>query len=50
VDEGAQSTLFLMLGEVPTPKGQGYYYGSDSKRSPMHKSRNPGEPVYTGED
>lgn len=36
--------------QVPTPPGQGYYYGSDAKRSPMHKYRSPGSPEYTGEE
>ena len=29
-------------------EGSGTYYGSDTKRSPMHKARNPGEPEYDG--
>ena len=37
------------MHQVPTPPGQGYYYGSDAKRSPMHKYRSPGSPEYTGE-
>eukprot|EP00750_Incisomonas_marina_P017124 INCI19880.1.p1 GENE.INCI19880.1~~INCI19880.1.p1 ORF type:complete len:332 (-),score=76.04 INCI19880.1:39-1034(-) len=49
VEKGAICPLFLAVGDVPTPPGQGYYYGSDAKRSPMHKYRSPGSPEYTGE-
>ena len=28
--------------------GNGWYFGSDSLRSPYHFMRNPGEPVYDG--
>uniref|UniRef100_X5CX02 FabG domain-containing protein n=2 Tax=Eukaryota TaxID=2759 RepID=X5CX02_9EUKA len=48
-EKGAQSSLFLMLGDVPTPSGKAYYYGSDSLRSPLHILRNPGDPAYEGE-
>uniref|UniRef100_A0A7S3PUV6 Protochlorophyllide reductase n=1 Tax=Chaetoceros debilis TaxID=122233 RepID=A0A7S3PUV6_9STRA len=29
-------------------EGNGWYYGSDAKRSPYHFMRSPGEPVYDG--
>ena len=48
VDSGAVAPLFLCLGDVPTPAGQGWYYGSDAQRSPLHKYRDPGEPPYDG--
>eukprot|EP00438_Fugacium_kawagutii_P034272 Skav205201 [mRNA] locus=scaffold376:86439:87278:+ [translate_table: standard] len=35
--------LFEKLG------GNGWFYGSDALRSPLHFLRNPGEPVYNGE-
>jgi hypothetical protein len=38
-----------MLGDVPTPPGKGYYYGSDAVRSPLDSVRNPGTPAYEGE-
>jgi carbonyl reductase 1 len=44
--EGARSTLFLLFGE---PEGNGRYYGSDSKRSPLDRYRSPGTPPYTGD-
>lgn len=43
--QGARSTMFLLFGE---PEGNGHYYGSDAKRSPLHKYRSPGDPPYTG--
>jgi NAD(P)-dependent dehydrogenase (short-subunit alcohol dehydrogenase family) len=44
--EGTRSALFLLFGE---PDGSGRYYGSDAKRSPLHRYRSPGDPAYTGE-
>ena len=29
-------------------KGNGWYYGSDAIRSPLHFMRNPGEPAFEG--
>jgi len=46
--EGAQSSLHLLFADLGA-KSTGCYYGSDSKRSPLHKYRGPGEPVYEGE-
>ena len=44
-EEGTRSIrhcLFSQLG------GNGWYFGSDAKRSPLHLQRNPGEPEYDG--
>ena len=45
VEQGTISPIYLLMGNV---EGSGKYYGSDTKRSPMHKARNPGEPEYDG--
>ena len=42
---GAKSPVHCLFGNV----GQGWYYGSDCKRSPIDKYRGPGEPEYTEE-
>lgn len=44
--EGAKVVLFLTLG---SPGGNGWYFGSDSVRSPLDRYRSPGEPAYEGE-
>lgn len=44
--EGARTPLFLLFGE---PAGNGCYYGSDGKRSPLNRYRSPGDPEYTGD-
>lgn len=44
--DGARSTVHLLFGEL---SGNGWYYGSDAVRSPMHRYRSPGDPPYTGE-
>ena len=44
--EGTRSALFLLFGE---PDGNGHYYGSDTKRSPLDRYRAPGTTPYTGE-
>lgn len=44
--EGTRSTLFLLFGD---PQGNGRYYGSDGKRSPLDRYRAPGTPPYTGD-
>merc|ERR1712179_893872 len=31
-----------------TPENNGWFYGSDAKRSPLHFLRNPGEPEFNG--
>ena len=45
VEQGTISPIHLLMGKM---EGSGKYYGSDTKRSPMHKARNPGEPEYDG--
>jgi NAD(P)-dependent dehydrogenase (short-subunit alcohol dehydrogenase family) len=44
--EGANAPMFLLFGE---PEGSGHYYGSDAKRSPLDRYREPGSPPYMGE-
>ena len=44
-EEGTVSIRHLLFGKLG---GNGWYYGSDGKRSPLHIVRNPGEIVYTG--
>jgi hypothetical protein len=43
--EGARAPLHLLFG---TLQGNGRYYGSDAKRSPLDRYRAPGSPEYTG--
>lgn len=43
--EGTVSTMRCLFDVLP---GSGYFWGSDGKRSPLHKMRNPGEPEYDG--
>jgi carbonyl reductase 1 len=38
--------MFLLFGQ---PEGNGRYYGSDAKRSPLDRYRSPGSEPYTGE-
>lgn len=45
-EAGTVSPLFLLFGE---PAGNGRYYGSDAKRSPLDRYRSPGSPEYTGD-
>ena len=44
-EQGTVSTLALLFNEL---EGNGWYYGSDALRSPLHYMRNPGEPAFTG--
>ena len=44
-DQGAQSTLHCLFSKLD---GNGWYYGSDSLRSPLHTTRDPGTPAFTG--
>lgn len=44
--DGARSPLFLLFGD---PSGNGRYYGSDARRSPLDRYRSPGDPEYTGD-
>jgi NAD(P)-dependent dehydrogenase (short-subunit alcohol dehydrogenase family) len=43
--EGAKAPMHLLFGEL---EGNGRYYGSDAKRSPLDSYRAPGSPAYTG--
>merc|ERR1712216_290604 len=45
-DEGSFSTMYLLFAE--DIQGNGRYYGSDAKRSPLDKYRSPGTPAYEG--
>ena len=45
VEKGTIAPVHLLMG---TLEGNGRYYGSDAKRSPMHKTRNPNTPEYDG--
>ena len=40
---GARSAMFLLFGD---PQGNGRYYGSDAKRSPLDRYRSPGTEPY----
>ena len=44
-DEGTVSIKRCLFDELP---GNGYFYGSDGLRSPLHYLRNPGEPEFDG--
>jgi NAD(P)-dependent dehydrogenase (short-subunit alcohol dehydrogenase family) len=44
--EGTRAPMFLLFGE---PEGNGRYYGSDAKRSPLDRYRSPGTPAYEGD-
>uniref|UniRef100_A0A7S0MTZ0 Protochlorophyllide reductase n=1 Tax=Pyramimonas obovata TaxID=1411642 RepID=A0A7S0MTZ0_9CHLO len=44
-EKGTVSILHCLFKEL---KGNGWYYGSDAKRSPLHFMRNPGEPEFEG--
>ena len=47
VEKGTIAPIHLLIDEL---EGNGRYYGSDAKRSPMHKSRDPDkDPEYNGE-
>ncbi|MDB4944615.1 MAG: Short chain dehydrogenase [Labilithrix sp.] len=43
--EGARAPLHLLFAEL---EGNGHFYGSDSKRSPLDRYRAPGSPPFTG--
>lgn len=43
--DGAKTPVFLATGDVP---GSGWYFGSDSQRSPLDRYREPGSPAYEG--
>ena len=44
-DEGTVSTMHLLFADL---EGNGRYYGSDGKRSPLDTYRKPGSPPYEG--
>ena len=44
-EEGTVAIKHLLLGDV---KGSGWYFGSDAQRSPLHYTRDPGDPPYDG--
>jgi len=44
-EEGTVSLRHCLLSPL---SGNGYYYGSDGKRSPLDKARDPGDPEYDG--
>lgn len=46
--EGAKVTIGMMLGDLPE-NSNGWYFGSDLKRSPLHKYRGSGGDLYDGE-
>lgn len=43
---GTVAPLFLLFGD---PEGNGRFYGSDAKRSPLDRYRSPGSEPYTGD-
>ena len=45
-DEGTVSTMYLLFDDAI--EGNGRYYGSDAKRSPLDVYRSPGSPPYEG--
>jgi len=45
-EDGTVSIHKCLFSSLP---GSGYFWGSDGKRSPLCKLRNPGEPEYAGE-
>ncbi|SDL95174.1 hypothetical protein, partial [Aliiruegeria lutimaris] len=44
--EGANTPIFLLFGKTA---GSGHYFGSDAKRSPLDRYREPGSPPYSGD-
>ena len=44
-DEGAKSILHCMFSNL---EENGWYYGPDGLRNPLHKLRNAGDPAFTG--
>jgi len=44
-EEGTVAIQHCLFSEL---NGNGWYYGSDAVRSPLHYMRNPGEPPYDG--
>jgi carbonyl reductase 1 len=46
-EEGIISLMHCLFADLTGQNG--FYFGSDAKRSPLHIGRNPGEPEYNGE-
>ena len=46
-DQGTVAPCHLLFGDL---QGNGRYYGSDAKRSPLDVPRDPGTPEYTGSE
>ena len=44
-EEGTKSTSHVLFADL---EASGYYYGSDSVRSPLHFMRSPGDPAFEG--
>lgn len=44
--EGTRAPMHLLFGDLD---GNGRYYGSDARRSPLDRYRRPGDPEYTGD-
>ena len=44
-EQGCKSTLHTLFADLG---GSGFYFGSDALRSPLHVTRNAGEPEFTG--
>jgi hypothetical protein len=47
--ESTVAAMFLLF-EASHEQSSGFYFGSDGKRSPMHKYRSPGTPEYDGSE
>ena len=44
-EQGTLSIRHCLFSQIG---GNGWYFGSDAKRSPLHLQRNPGEPEFDG--
>lgn len=44
-EQGTVSIRHCLFNQL---QGNGWYYGSDAKRSPLHLKRDPGEKEYDG--
>lgn len=44
-EEGTKSTIHCLFTDL---EASGLYFGSDALRSPLHVTRNPGDPAFTG--
>ena len=43
--EGTRAPMHLLFGAL---EGNGRYYGSDARRSPLDRYRSPADPEYVG--